>query len=102
MSVTMFAGTLVGTLLAVAAQNRKNPICKFFFGLHPLLAKLIGLVVVFAFVLIPAMVLSGDISITNQEFFWGGCFAYSAIISFTIAGLTIHPHVHTTHKAHAH
>ena len=102
MSVTMFAGTLVGTLLALAAQNRRIPICKFFFGLHPTLAKFIGLVVVFAFVLIPAMALSGDITITTPEFFWGGCFAYSLIIGFVITGLTIHPRVHTTHKAHAH
>jgi hypothetical protein len=102
MAVTMFAGTLIGTLLAIAAQNRKIPVCKFFFGLHPLLAKLVGVVVVFVFVLIPAMVLSGDLTITTPEFFWGGCFAYSAVISFAITGVTIHPHTHTTHKAHAH
>lgn len=102
MSVAMFAGTFIGMLLAIAAQNRRIPVCKFFFGLHPALAKFVGVVVVFALVLIPALALSGDIAITTPEFFWGGCFAYSLIVSFTISGLTIHPHVHATHKSHVH
>ena len=100
MSVTMFAGTLVGTLLAFAAQNRRLSICKYLFGLHPVLANLIGVVVVFGFLLIPALVLSGSITISAPAFFWGGCFAYSFIISFTLTGLMTHPR--KSHKHHLH
>jgi hypothetical protein len=97
MAVTMFAGTLVGTILGLAVQNRRNPISNYLFGLHPILGNLIGLVLVSLLLLAPVLVLSGAITITAPAFFWGGCFAYSLIITFGLTCLTIHPS-----KAHKH
>ena len=91
MSVAMFAGTLIGALLALAAQDRRIPVCKYFFGLHPALMQLIGLALVFLLVLIPSLALSGRIAISAPSFFWGGCFAYSFIVSFAMMGLMAHP-----------
>ena len=84
MSVAMFAGSFIGTLLGFAAQNRSLAICKYLFGKHPTLAKSIGLLAVFVLVLIPSMALSGTINISTIPFFWGGCFAYSLLVCFTL------------------
>jgi len=85
MSVAMFAGSFIGTLLGFAAQNRTLAICKYLFGRHPILAKSIGLIVVFGLALIPSMALSGTINISAIPFFWGACFAYSLIVCFTLS-----------------
>ncbi len=84
MSVAMFAGAITGALLGFAAQNRSLAICKYLFGQHSSLAKAIGVIAVFVLVLIPSMALSGAITISAIPFFWGGCFAYSLLICFTL------------------
>ncbi len=89
MSVTMFAGTFLGTILSFATQNRRLAICKFLFGKHPLLSKTIGLVFLISLVLIPFLALSGFITINSTAFFLGGCLVYSFIISFTLINCTI-------------
>ncbi len=90
MSVTMFAGTVVGMALALLAHNRRIPICKYLFILHPVYGKLIGVILVSAILLAPVLILSGTFQLTAPEFFWGGCFAYSAMLSFTFTCLTVH------------
>jgi hypothetical protein len=84
MSVAMFAGSFIGTLLGFAVQNRTLAVCKYLFGKHPILAKSIGLMVVLVLVLIPYMALSGIISISAIPFFWGACFTFSLLICFTL------------------
>lgn len=100
MSVTMFAGALIGTLVAIAAQQRRLPLCRYLLEKRPELGKLVCTTVVFAFVLIPALVLSGEVDLSTSEFFWGGCFVYSFVVSFTLSELTIHPRVYKPHKLH--
>lgn len=100
MAVTVFAGTIIGTILGLAVQNRRIPICKYLFGLHPVYGKFIGLVLVSGLLLAPALMMSGGFGITTPEFFWGGCFAYSFLITFGITCLTIHPRKsHAAHRA---
>ncbi len=72
MSVTLFTGAFVGALLGFATQNRRFSI----------LAKSIGLVLLFGLVLVPTLALSGVITINTTPFFWGGCLACSFIIGF--------------------
>jgi hypothetical protein len=98
MAVTVFAGTIIGTILGLAVQNRRIPILKYLFGLHPVYGKLIGTVLVAGLLLAPSLMMAGGFGITSQEFFWGGCFAYSFLITFGITVMTIHPLKHSTHR----
>jgi len=82
MSVTLFFGAFLGASLGFAAQNRRFSICKYLFGKHPVVSKVIGLALLFGMVIIPSLALAGVISISATPFFWGGCLACSFIISF--------------------
>ena len=93
MAVTMFAGTFVGTIVGMIAQNRESWISRYLFGFHPVYGNLIGIVLVSIFLLAPILVFSGLISVSASEFFWGGCFAFSIILSFGVTCLTVHPDI---------
>jgi len=82
MSVTLFAGAFFGALLGFATRNRTSPICRYVFGMHPVLARSIGLIALFGMVMVPYLSLSRVIVISDTPFFWGGCLACSFIISF--------------------
>jgi hypothetical protein len=82
MSVTLFAGAFFGALLGFSTRNQTSPICRYIFGKHPVLARSIGLILLFGLVLIPTLSLAGTIAISETPFFWGGCLTCSFIISF--------------------
>lgn len=82
MSVTLFAGAFFGALLGFSTRNKSSRICQYIFGKHSVLAKFIGLAVLFGLVLIPSLSLSGIVAISATPFFWGGCLACSFIIGF--------------------
>jgi len=91
MSVTLFIGAFFGALLGFATQNRRFSICKYLFGKHPVVAKSIGLVLLFGMVLIPSLALSNVITINTTSFFWGGCLACSFIFSFFMTSCLMTP-----------
>jgi hypothetical protein len=82
MSITLFAGAFFGALIGFSTRNKNSPICQCIFGKHPVLAKSVGLILLFGLVLIPTLSLAGVIAISVTPFFWGGCLACSFIISF--------------------
>jgi len=82
MSVTLFTGAFFGALLGFSTRNKSSPICQYVFGKHPILAKSIGLLLLFGLVLIPTLSLAGTIVISETPFFWGGCLTCSFVISF--------------------
>jgi len=100
MSVTMFAGTLLGTMLSFATQNQRLTICKYLFRKKPFLGQIIGLTLVFSLILIPFLALTGSITINSTAFFLGGCFAYSFIISFALSNCTIAKPQHRVRHAY--
>lgn len=101
MSVTMFAGTLLGTMLSFATQNQRLAVCKYLFRKKPFLGQIIGLALVSSLVLFPFFALTGFITITSTAFFLGGCFAYSFIISFALSSCTIAKPQHRARHAYA-
>jgi hypothetical protein len=82
MSVTLFTGAFFGALLGFSTRNRTSPVCRYVYGKHPVLARSIGLALLFTMVLIPLLSLFGAIVISETPFFWGGCLACSFIIGF--------------------
>jgi hypothetical protein len=82
MSITLFAGAFFGALVGFSTRNKNSVICQCIFGRHPVLARAIGLILLFGIVLIPSLSLSGIIAIGSTPFFWGGCLACSFVISF--------------------
>ncbi len=82
MSITLFAGAFFGALLGFATRNRTSAVCRYVFGKHPVMARSIGMILLFGMMLIPSLSLAGTITISETPFFWGGCLSCSFIISF--------------------
>ena len=88
MSVTLFVGVLAGALLGASIQNRGSPVHKYLLDVHPVLTRLIGLILLFTFVVVPSLVLSGVIAIDITPFFWGGCLVSSFIFGLFATNAT--------------